>query len=324
MKMRSLLPAPPPEGSAKSVYRTGMGAPPPLPPEDKKAALQEVLQTASFLRAEQLRNFLRFVCEMEIAGRAGEITEYLIGVEALGRAPGYSTAEDSIVRRRAIDLREKLDEVYTHELAGSRVRIELPKGRYVPHFVSLPSGTNGGGAVAAPAASVPPPRALPWKPFVLGMAAGALVASAAFLGLPRAVVTTAVPPPASEPGALYEAEASSNTLHGASTVGECAPCSGGLRVRNIGNSHSNSVVINGATVGADGTYTLKIEYFLQGSRSFFVTVNDGPATEVPLKGDSWMTPNSTTIPILLKAGANTIKFGNEHAYAPDLDRVVLR
>ena len=101
------------------------GTPPSL--EDKRAALESVLQTAAFVRAGQLRSFLRFVCEMEMEGRAPEITEYLIGVEALGRAAGYSTAEDSIVRRRAIDLRDKLDEVYATELAAvSYTHLTLP------------------------------------------------------------------------------------------------------------------------------------------------------------------------------------------------------
>ena len=37
---------------------------------DKRAALEEVLHSATFLRASQVRNFLRYICEMEFAGRA--------------------------------------------------------------------------------------------------------------------------------------------------------------------------------------------------------------------------------------------------------------
>jgi len=306
-----------------------MPAPPELGADDKKAALQSVLQTASFLRAEQLRNFLRFICDMEIAGRAAEITEYLIGVEALGRTPGYSTAEDSIVRRRAIDLREKLDEVYATELASVRVRIDLPKGRYVPHFVIVEPPPNGGAAPlsaekpAGPAPTPPGPRTAT-RPFVLGFAAGALAASLGFVAARR--LATPAPPPERPPelGVIYEGEAHGNTLHGATTVGDCIGCSAGARVRNIGNSPANYVVVNDVIVSSDGNYTLKVDYYLQGSRSFFVSVNGAPPVELPLKGESWTQPLAASLSVALKAGPNALKFGNDASYAPDLDRIVVR
>jgi hypothetical protein len=109
---------------------------------DKRAALEEVLTSATFVRATQVRNFLRYICEMEFRGLAHTLHEYLIGVEALGRPNAYSTDEDSSVRRRAFALRRKLDEVYAVELAHARVRIVVPKGGYVPFFVS--NGSNEG------------------------------------------------------------------------------------------------------------------------------------------------------------------------------------
>jgi hypothetical protein len=294
-------------------------------PEDKKAALEGVLQTASFLRAGQLCSFLRFVCEMEIAGRASEITEYLIGVEALGRAAGYSTAEDSIVRRRAIDLRDKLDEVYATELAGAPVRIELPKGRYVPHFVAASASAPAEAAMA----TVPRPAEVPAAgggrsvvgPFVLGFVAGAVVSAGLCLTLLGQRPAT---PSTSDPGTSYEGEAAGNIFAGSTTTGECAVCSGGRRVRNIGNSATNYLEINGVRVTADGTYTVRVDYLLQGSRSFFIRVNGGPAVELALVGDSWLTLSTGSVSLPLKAGDNTIRFSNEHAYAPDLDRIIVR
>jgi len=101
---------------------------------EKRAALEEVLRSATFLRASQVRNFLKYICEMEFAGRADTLHEYLIGVEALGRPTAYSTEDDSSVRRRAYALRQKLDEVYAKELTDARIRIDVPKGSYVPRF----------------------------------------------------------------------------------------------------------------------------------------------------------------------------------------------
>jgi hypothetical protein len=114
-----------------------MSASHPIRDADKRAALEEVLQSATFLRASQVRNFLRYICEMEFAGRGATLHEYLIGVEALGRPTAYSTDDDSSVRRRAYALRQKLDEVYAKELTRARVRIDVPKGSYVPRFTPM-------------------------------------------------------------------------------------------------------------------------------------------------------------------------------------------
>jgi hypothetical protein len=93
-----------------------------------------VLASESFARSEQLRAFLSFVCEMEIAGRTAELTEYLIGVNALGRPPDYSPLGDSSVRTRAYELRQRLNRFYSVENPDASVRIELPKGSYAPDF----------------------------------------------------------------------------------------------------------------------------------------------------------------------------------------------
>ena len=114
-----------------------MNASLPIPDADKRAALEEVLQSATFFRASQVRNFLRYICEMEFAGRAAALHEYLIGVEALGRPTAYSTEDDSSVRRRAYALRQKLEQVYETELADAPIRIDVPKGSYVPRFTPV-------------------------------------------------------------------------------------------------------------------------------------------------------------------------------------------
>ena len=40
---------------------------------DKRQALEQVLRSATFTRARQVRNFLRYICEMELAGRAAAL-----------------------------------------------------------------------------------------------------------------------------------------------------------------------------------------------------------------------------------------------------------
>jgi len=108
-----------------------------LSSEAKKAALEAVLASEAFARSEQLRSFLRFVCEMEMSGQAAEMTEYLIGVQALGRPPDFSPLGDSSVRTRAYELRQRLQKYYTVENPRAMVRIELPKGTYAPSFLAV-------------------------------------------------------------------------------------------------------------------------------------------------------------------------------------------
>lgn len=108
---------------------------PALTAEQKQAALEAVLHSHTFARADQLKSFLRYICEMELAGRGHELTEYLIGVEALGRPSHYSPSDDSAVRNRAFALRKKLQEFYELEQPDAPVRLELNKGSYCPHFL---------------------------------------------------------------------------------------------------------------------------------------------------------------------------------------------
>jgi hypothetical protein len=107
----------------------------PLQENEKKAALAAVLASESFARSEQLRAFLSYVCEMEISGHSAELTEYLIGVKALGRPTDYSPLEDSSVRTRAYELRQRLNRFYSAENPNAKVRIDLPRGSYAPEFI---------------------------------------------------------------------------------------------------------------------------------------------------------------------------------------------
>lgn len=110
-------------------------------PDEKRRALERVLSSHTFSRSDQLKRFLRYICEKEIAGKIREVNEYSIGTEALGKRPGYSPGDDSSVRTRAHVLRQKLQEFYDTEEPDAEVRIEVPRGSYTPRFLphSLPS-----------------------------------------------------------------------------------------------------------------------------------------------------------------------------------------
>ncbi len=149
----------------------------------KRAALAEALGSRTFARSDQLRSFLQYVCEKELAGEGALINEYVIAVEALGRPATYSSGEEATVRNRAYQLRHKLLEFYTQERPEAEVRIELPKGSYCPRFVEASASTPAVVSEADPAA---PPLAAPaappaWRRSRLALAAGVLLALAAIL-----------------------------------------------------------------------------------------------------------------------------------------------
>jgi len=108
-----------------------------LSSEEKQQELNAVLASAPFARSDQLRSFLRYVCNMEIEGRVDELNEYLVGVEALGRPESYSPVDDSSVRSRAWELRQKLLKLYSSERVDSRIRIDLPRGGYAPQYLVM-------------------------------------------------------------------------------------------------------------------------------------------------------------------------------------------
>jgi alpha-galactosidase len=121
----------------------------------------------------------------------------------------------------------------------------------------------------------------------------------------------------------YEAEASSSTLAGAAVRASCSGCSGAQKVGWIGNGAANYVTVNGINVTAAGSHTLTVYYTLSGSRSFSVSVNGRPDIVLNLTGSDWSTAVATTLTVTLNAGANTIKFHNDSAFAPDLDRITV-
>ncbi|HEY4394233.1 MAG TPA: hypothetical protein VGP64_09235 [Polyangia bacterium] len=158
--------------------------------DEKRQALARVLASRAFGRSDQLRAFLRYVCEAELEGRAHQLNEYALGVSVLGRPDGYSPAEDSGVRSRAYELRNKLKSYYGEEAPDDPIQIEIEKGAYVPRFrrrglaadVSPPpevsSESASPGEPAEPEARVPEdgPRR---RRRVLAAAVGLLVATAA-------------------------------------------------------------------------------------------------------------------------------------------------
>ncbi|MGW6935445.1 alpha-L-fucosidase [Lentzea sp. NPDC054927] len=121
---------------------------------------------------------------------------------------------------------------------------------------------------------------------------------------------------------VREAEDSANVF-GSTGLTSCGSCSGAEKVRNIGGSPEASVTFPNVVVPAAGAYRMFIQFTVNGPRSYFVTVNGGTPVEVKLDGVGNNTPYVAELPVTLNAGANSIKFGNDKAGAPDLDQIAI-
>jgi hypothetical protein len=150
--------------------------------EEKHRAVDLVLHSQTFARADQLKRFLRYICEMEEAGRIDEITEYSIGTDALGRPRDYSPAADSAVRGRAHDLRQKLAQFYDVENPGAKIRIGLRKGSYTPFFYEVEPSHDRQPLIQGPLLFPPHPRRrlLPIIALNVVLVVGAVLATRAF------------------------------------------------------------------------------------------------------------------------------------------------
>jgi len=107
-------------------------------PSEIRGQLNQILLSHTFRTAEREKAFLRFVVERTMEGRAAELKEYTIGVEAFGRGDGFDPRLDTIVRTEARNVRRRLARYYEEEGHSDPVRIGLPKGGYVPQFLESP------------------------------------------------------------------------------------------------------------------------------------------------------------------------------------------
>ena len=148
-----------------------------------RAALEKILASPGFAGSERQARFLRFVVEETIEGRSEGLKETTVGVDVFGRKPGYDPRLDGVVRTEAIKLRARLKEYYDEAGRADTVKIDLPKGGYVPSFVEAERGPV-------------PERTVPGRWIVLGMLVfiGTIVAIAGtfLFSRPR---TNGVPPP---------------------------------------------------------------------------------------------------------------------------------
>jgi serine/threonine-protein kinase len=98
--------------------------------------LDQALSSPLFRKAERQSRFLRFVVDAALQSPEATIKEFDIGIAVYDRRTDYDPRTDPIVRVEAARLRARLREYY-EVTPPERVRIDIPKGRYVPLFIPV-------------------------------------------------------------------------------------------------------------------------------------------------------------------------------------------
>ena len=102
--------------------------------------LEKILASPEFQGSPMLRDFLAFIVEKTLAGQAQEIKGYTVATQVLGRKADFDAGKDPIVRILAGRLRRALERYYATQGRQDPMRIDIPKGAYVPMFQEVLGG----------------------------------------------------------------------------------------------------------------------------------------------------------------------------------------
>lgn len=100
-------------------------------PDEIRAQLDRIVTSPEFPSAGRGAAFLTYVIEETLAGRADRIKGYSIAVEIFKRSVGF-TQDDPVVRIEAGRLRRILERYYLVAGQNDPIKIDIPKGGYVP------------------------------------------------------------------------------------------------------------------------------------------------------------------------------------------------
>jgi hypothetical protein len=100
--------------------------------DEIQALVARITSSEFFAESARLRRFLRYTVECKLAGREEQVKEYVIGREVFDRGNDFDPRIDPIVRVEARRLRSRLAEYFAGPGRDEPLRIEYPKGGYLP------------------------------------------------------------------------------------------------------------------------------------------------------------------------------------------------
>ncbi len=114
--------------------RPAASAPGKIADKAVRQQLARILVSKTFSQVDRLKRFVDFIVGETVAGRGGDLKEYVIGVQVFGKEASFDPRTDPIVRVQARRLRTRLARYYQDEGNSDEVVVDLPKGGYAPVF----------------------------------------------------------------------------------------------------------------------------------------------------------------------------------------------
>ncbi len=93
-----------------------------------------MLSSPDFHATPQQIALLKFVVNQTLAGNAHEIKGYTVATRVFGRGPDFDQSIDPVVSIQASRLRRAMERYYLTVGESDPIRIDIPKGTYVPTF----------------------------------------------------------------------------------------------------------------------------------------------------------------------------------------------
>ena len=153
-----------------------------MPEDSVRQELNRVLASHEFHSSKRSQDFIRYVVEHALTGRADMLKERTIGIDVFGRSTSYEPSDDATVRVKAGEVRNRLG-LYLCGARRQRPCADRTPGRHLRARISLDRGSRAGCPVTGNASG----RAnrsenrratgrFAWVPLGIGLATVALAA----------------------------------------------------------------------------------------------------------------------------------------------------
>lgn len=106
--------------------------------DEVRRHLEKILASSAFSNARRAQQFLRFVVEESLAGRASDIKETVVAAQVFNLSGKFDRRNNSIVRAEATHVRRRLRDYYLAWGSSDTIVIDLPRGRYLPVIRAAP------------------------------------------------------------------------------------------------------------------------------------------------------------------------------------------
>ncbi len=100
--------------------------------DERWAVVERVWNSEALRRSAKLQDLLVYLCHRSWGEEVEEIREHEIGVDVFQRSADYDSAQDTLVRVQASQLRKRLERYFSGEGRDEPLVLEIAKGTYEP------------------------------------------------------------------------------------------------------------------------------------------------------------------------------------------------